>query len=450
MRHEALVRCGRMAALASLLTGCPSGGPDTGAPVATTARVAVSPPMRRPAAAPLRAPGAPGAPAPLPASRASAATPAPVAASCERGGLVDAGFRDAALALLAQLVVHAPGQAAHGAIKANLAPGHVGPAGDAWHFISAYQVNLALSEALRIAPAQAPAAAAWLRWQARHATATGAGQAVVFDHWVRTGDLQVSTCPAGRAPAQCPHVDAYDSTAASLLLMADAYLTASGDAALLREPAVRAALQGAAGTVTALTSAQGLTSAKPGYPVDYLMDAAEVAAGWRAWARVQQAAYGQAAGAQASAGAAVRTENAMRAQLWHAPSRAWRVSQQVGASDFAQWYADTVAQAWPLLWGIAGPGPTDAASAWRTASAHWSGSADWSQRNVDPDGFWWPAAAVAARCVGQQAPARAWIARARSAWVQPARPEAAFAWPFQIGDLRWLFWLSDPISPAPP
>ena len=416
MRDDSLRRRGPVVALALVLMGCGMGSSNAATP----------------------------APA-LPATAS-----APAVASCERGGLVDAGFRDAALALLARLVVHAPGQAAHGAIKANLAPGHISPNGERWHFISAYQVNLALSEALRVAPAQAPVAAAWLRWQARHTTPTGSGQAAVFDHWVRSTDLQVSTCPAGRAGADCPHVDAYDSTAASLLLMADAYLRATGEPALLREPPVRAALQASAATVHALTGPQGLTSAKPGYLVDYLMDAAEVAAGWRAWAHVQQTAYADAAGAAASLDAAARTETAMRTHLWHAPSQAWRVSLQAGAPDFAHWYADTVAQAWPLLWGTAGPGPSDAAGAWRKASGRWTGRADWSQRNVDPDGFWWPAAAVAARCVGQEAPARAWVDRARSAWVKPAPPALPFAWPFQIGDLRWLFWLSDPISPVPP
>lgn len=370
----------------------------------------------------------------------------PADTGCDKGGLVDAGFRDAALAALSRLVVHAPGLAADGAVRANSAPGHVDPSGQAWHFISAYQVNLALMEALRVAPDNAPVAAGWLRWQARHTTPTGAGQGVVFDHWIRVSDLHVAPCPPGRVLGDCPQVDAYDSTAASALLMADAYLAATGDAALLREPAVRAALERSAGTVVALTEPDGLSSAKPGHRVEYLMDAAEVVAGWRAWARVQQSAYGDRAGAQASLDAARRMEDAMRRQLWHAPSQAWRVSRQAGAPDVSVWYPDTVAQAWPLLWGVRGPAATDAATAWRDMSARWRGADGWTHRNVDPDGFWWPAAAVAARCVGHGADARRWVARARAAWLAPGDP---FAWPFQVGDLRWLFWLSDPAAVVP-
>lgn len=383
---------------------------------------------------------------------ADGALPAAAPQACGRGSLVDAAWRDAALRTLRQLVVHAPGQAAHGAVRASLSPGHIDPQGGAWHHVSAYQVNLSLAEALRIAPDLAPTVADWLRWQVRHSTPTGARQALVFDHWVRASDLHVAPCPPGLALATCPQVDAYDSTAASLLLAADSYRGAIADAALLREPAVRAALEGAAATMAALTHPPGLTWAKPGYPVAYLMDAVEVAAGWRAWSRVQREVYGERAAADASLLAARRVEDAVRAHLWHAPSRSWRVSLGAGLPVATRWYPDTVAQAWPLLWGLGGdetlkvtPDPTQHLATWRTAASHWRGAADWSQRNVDPDGFWWPAVAVAARCAGDESSARAWVARARAAWL---RADAPFAWPFHVGDLRWVLWMADPMAGA--
>lgn len=366
----------------------------------------------------------------------------PAQAGCRKGGLVDAEFRDAALDLLARLAVDAPGRDAHGAIRLHHTPGHIDPDGRAWHFVPAYHVNLALSEALRVAPSLAPTAAAWLRWQARHIHATGPSRGVVFDHWVRESDLLVHACPPGGPAARCPDVDSHDSTAASLLLMAESYRAATADVALLREPAVRAALQASAAEMAALAQPDGLTWAKPGYPVAYLMDAVEVVAGWRAWARVQYAAYGDTPGALAASAAALRTETSMRRQLWHAPSQAWRFAVQAGAPDFSRWYPDSVAQAWPLLWDVAGDRPDDAANAWGLASARWLGQQDWSRRNVDPDGAWWPAVAAAAYCVGDAAAARTWVARARAAWLRPVQ---AFAWPFHVGDLRWLFWLADPL-----
>jgi hypothetical protein len=132
--------------------------------------------------------------------------------------------------------------------------------------------------------------------------------------------------------------------------------------------------------------------------------------------------------------------------LWHAPSQTWRASLDAPPATFGRWYPDTVAQSWPLLWSDgADPAARGRAhAAWRRAAHAWHGVAGWPERNVDPAGFWWPAIAVAARCVGDEPAARAWVARARRAWL---RDDAPFEWPFQVGDLRWLFWLSDPVAP---
>ncbi len=361
---------------------------------------------------------------------------------------MDATFRDAALQALDRLVVRAPGKSADGAIKVHHSPGHLDPQGAVWHYVSAYQVNLGLLGVLRVAPQLAPTAAQWLRWQAAHTTPTGPSESVVFDHWVRASDLQESTCPPGKSARACPQVDAYDSTAASLLLLARAYAQASADRAVLRELPVRRALEEAAATLARLTQPHGLPWAKPDHQVAYLMDAVEVSAGWRAWAQLQREIYGIPQAAKNSLAFAQRTDAAVQKNLWHAPSQSWRVSLDAAKPDFSHWYPDTVAQSWPLLWmdGTApegsGAAVSRAQSVWRQAAAPWQGRAGWPQRNVDPEGFWWPAVAVAARCIGDDVAAAAWVARARSVWL---RPEAPFAWPFQVADLQWLLWLADPV-----
>jgi hypothetical protein len=376
----------------------------------------------------------------------------PAAPVCPPGALVDTAFRDAALHALSRLVVVAPGHPADGAIKVHHSPGHLDPQGAVWHYVSAYQVNLGLIGALRVDPQLAPTVGRWLRWQAAHTTATGPSESVVFDHWVRASDLLESTCPPGKSARSCPQVDAFDSTAASLLLMAQAYAQAEPNPALLREPAMRRALEEAAATMARLTQPNGLPWAKPDHRVAYLMDAVEVSAGWRAWSQLQQDVYGIPQAAKNSLATAHRTDAAILKHLWHAPSQTWRVSLDARKADFRRWYPDTVAQAWPLLW-MDGQQAADSAAlaraqtVWRQAVAPWQGAASWSQRNVDPEGFWWPAIAVAAQCVGDSTAASAWVARARSAWMHPDTP---FAWPFQIGDLQWLFWLADPVAPAAP
>ena len=368
----------------------------------------------------------------------------PLASRCATTPLVDAQFRDAALVALDPLIVNAPGGDAHGAVRSHQSAGFVDASGQAWQQVSAYVANLGLIGVLRISSAKLPAVGDWLRWQARHMALTGPTRGVVLDHWLRAGDLQQSTCPAGIKAALCNHVDAYDSTASSLLILAQAYSHYGGEAALLRERELRAALEAAVSVLDELSRPDGLTLAKPDHPVAYLMDAVETAAGWRAWAQLQRDVYGaDAASVAATLAKAGRVDAAIQSKLWDSKARQWRVHVGAGPANNAIWYPDTVAQAWPMLWS----GTVDAASfermrqAWRDAAKPWRGGYDWASRNVDPDGFWWPAAAVAAQCVGEELSARAWVARARERWLQPAKP---FAWPFQVSDLLWLLWLAEP------
>ncbi len=377
------------------------------------------------------------------AAPASPPSPPLTGSACSTGSLVDPVFRDAALAALAGLVVLAPGRSADGAVRSHHSAGHVDAQGRAWHQISAYQVNLGLVGALRVAPQQQlPLTAGWLRWLARHIAPGGASRGVVLDHWVRADDFEESTCPPGLAKSQCGAVDAFDSTAATTLLLADAYLQRGGDVMLIRDPAMRQALEAAATTLQALTVADGLTIAKPNHPVVYTMDVVEVIAGWRAWGRVQRDAYAQPASAANSFAVADRAEAGLRNKLWHAPSSAWRVSLESAAPQRKHWYPDTVAQSWPLLWGVDGGQPERARDTWRAAIAPWQRSpAHWARSTADPEGFWWPAVAVAALCTGDEAGARTWVSRARGHWLDPKSP---FAWPFQVGDLLWLLWLAEP------
>ena len=384
------------------------------------------------------------------ASLAAAPTPPPPLpeSHCPAVLLVDAEFRDAALRQLDRLVVNAPGKSAHGAVFSHHSAGHVDVQGRAWHQVSAYQVNLGLIGALHVSPRALPLVAGWLQWQMRHIAPIGAVRGVVLDHWVREGDLEESTCPPGMAKKLCGHVDAYDSTAASTLLMADAYLRHGGDVMLLRQPAMRQALEAAATALRELAVDEGLTLAKPDYRIVYTMDVVEVAASWRAWARVQRNAYAEPQSAMNSQATAELAEARLRTRLWNAKVGAWRVGLDASALQPERWYPDTVAQAWPLLWGTERAGAAAARATWSRAVAPWQiAKRHWADTTVDPDGFMWPAAAVAAACTGDVASARRWVARARQRWLQPGQ---VFAWPFQVGDLLWLMWLAEPLQPPRP
>lgn len=384
----------------------------------------------------------------LPAGTQAAAPPL-AESRCAAAAIVDAAFRDAALRALNGLVVSAPGQPADGALRTHHSAGHRDAQGQAWHQVSAYPVNLGLVGALNVSPAVLPVAEGWLRWQARHIATTGPQRGVVMDHWVRAGSFEESSCPPGIEARLCLHVDAFDSTAASTLLLADAYLRHGGRVALLREPAMRAALEAAAAALRDLGTAEGLTLALPGHRVAYTMDAVEVIAGWRAWARLQERAYAEPAAAVLSLAQAQRAQAAMDTRLWDAARGSWRVSAGGPAPDRRRWYPDTVAQSWPLLWSAEPGTRLRDAGAWQQAVAAWQRPAvHWADHRADPAGFAWPAAAVAALCIGEPGAARRWVARARERWMNPQDP---FAWPFQVGDLLWLFWLAEPLPrPAGP
>jgi hypothetical protein len=382
-------------------------------------------------------------------AQVNAGTP-PMDSLCPPGALVDAAFRDAAVLTMRQLVVRAPGQPSHGAVRRALAAAHVDGQKRPWHHIAAYEGNLGLIGALRVDPTLRTEAADWLRWQVRHLPLRGADQGVLHDRWVLADGSQESTCPPDIDARHCQQIDATDSTIASLFLMAKAYLDHGGDAALLREPAVRLALERAGVTLARLQQPDGLSWAKRSHPVAYLMDAVEVAAGWRALAQVQEQVWSQPAAAQTSGERARRTSEAVEQRLWDPATALWRVSRDASPAQMRHWYPDTMAQAWPLLW----TSPSQPAAfqlsrtAWSRAAAQWRGrEQSWQSRNVDPAGFWWPAAAVAAHCVGDTAAATDWVARARAAWL---RPEAPFAWPFQVSDLLWLLWLAEPGPPQAP
>lgn len=375
----------------------------------------------------------------------------PIDSACPTANLVDPAFRDAALLTMRQLVVRAPGRSSHGAVRRSLGAAHVDRRGRSWHHVAAYEGNLGLIGALRVDPTLRAEAADWLRWQAAHLPLGGPDKGQLFDHWVLANGAQESVCPVDLPAAKCRQIDAVDSTLASFFLMAQAYLRHGGDAALLREPGLRRAFEVAAQSLAALQRNEGLSWAKPDHAVAYLMDAVEVAAGWRALAELQERVWADGAAAAVSRHLAQRTQDAVERSLWDDPAGLWRVSLQAPPTRLPRWYPDTMAQAWPLLWSPPGRSALAgerARAAWQRAAAAWrSPERDWTARNVDPAGFWWPAAAVAAHCVGDQAAASDWLARARRAWMAAPPP---FPWPFQVSDLLWLLWLAEPGPPQAP
>lgn len=415
-----------------------------------------------------------------------AASPPLPGSPCAPLPLADAALAEAAVQVLRTLAVQAPGRPADGAWRVQNDAAHESDDAPPWQRISAYPANLALVGMLAAAPqAVRPLAADWLRWQAQ-ALAPGRTPwpGVLPDHWLQVDTGRLLRCapagaprPAAARAARCEAVDAHDSAAASLLLAAQAWWRHTGDAGLLRERALRRALADAAAALRRLDDGQGLSLAAPDYPVAYLMDAVEVAAGWAAWAQLQAEVWQNPAAAADGRRQARRVATAIQTRLWDPAAGRWRVHAGASAPEATRWYPDTVAQAWPLLWGLdqhLAPPAADALrqrarQAWLQAVAAWQEAAAaatptepaplrparWALAPADRDGFWWPSIAVASACTGDPMSTQVWLARARHAWLDapvapdpeahPATVMARFPAPFEIGDLLWLAWL----LPAP-
>jgi hypothetical protein len=120
----------------------------------------------------------------------------------------------------------------------------------------------------------------WLAWCAAHQTAEG--------YWT---DFE-GVCAAYRDTGK---VDAWDSSAALFLLVAERYRRAGGTLT----PEALAAAQRAFDCLTFVTDSDGLTWAKPDYRMKYLMDNVEVRAGLRAAATLFDATGAAPAARQA-------------------------------------------------------------------------------------------------------------------------------------------------------
>ena len=310
--------------------------------------------------------------------------------------------------------------------------------GRAYRHVVPYFSNLALTAVLDAAPSPRAhrMAERWVAWWLAHPGPRG----VPVEHWV-AGDGAETACPArlDAAPAvdRCDAVDATDSAAATFLDLVRAYHASGGAPGPLA--AWRGEVRAQGRVLLALQDADGLTWARDDYRVKYLMDNAETVRGLRALAALEREAYrdpararrADAAADRAAAGVASMRDPATGLYAW-----ARHPGGAQDAPDMGRWYADAVAQVWPLLFDAA-PG-RDAVAGYRRFDRAYDGAAraDWTAA-ADPSGFDWPAVGVAAVRAGDRGRAAAQV---RSLWARRVDPPggAPFAHPFTVADAGWL------------
>lgn len=259
-------------------------------------------------------------------------------------------------------------------------------------------------------PALFAAARRWAVWYERHMNPDG----TVNDYsgapgaWKSTGDY-----------------DSTDSYAGTYLELLEALHSAAPERDWLRGRA--ASMRQAVAAIKLTLQPNGLTLAKPTYPVMYTMDNSETARGLRAGARVARAS-GQAALARECGALAARMERAVATELWDAENRCYLVGLQPDGyrhRGFAKWYPDVMASLMAVAWL---PRSERNVELLARMLARWGGGLP---REVKAEGdvgvlVWW---GVAARGAGD----RALLRRVRAALEGFDAHVAAFANPADLG-----------------
>jgi hypothetical protein len=260
----------------------------------------------------------------------------------------------------------------------------------------------------------------WLAWYQAHQDARG----FVTDYR-RSGGAMVST----------GDMDSTDAYAGTFLVAARAALRVSGDRARLRT--LRAGIGGAVRAIEATQDRDGLTWAKPGWRVKYLMDQAETYAGLRAAGELAGAAGDGALAARAADDA--RRLRAGVATLWDPSTGAYDWAKHAdGARQRTDWrllYPDALQQVWAVAFGLVDPARgAGLVARFDAAQPRWDRPAstalyDKGRRAV---GYWAPAGWAFARA-GRPERARAAAGRIRAAATAAGR-----RWPFTPSDAAQL------------
>jgi len=302
--------------------------------------------------------------------------------------------------------------------------------GQGYRHVVPYFSNLAVAALLDTDPSSRSrdVAELWIDWFLSRIGPEG----VPVEHWVGMEDGLELTCPASMptrpSVERCEAIDATDSAASTFLIVLESYRAAGGSQAFLRqrEEPIRRVAQ----TVLDLQEADGLTIARSDYPVKYLMDNAETVAGLRAMARLERDVLG-GRGAEFDA-AANHTADGL-ADLYDPTTRlyAWAKMPDgtLQSARMDRWYADAVAQVWPLVFAV-----TEAPTGYRQLDEAWNGAERpaWAEHR-DASGFAWPVLGIAAQRAGDRAAAQR---QADALWQRHVVSRSAE--PFTVADVGWL------------
>ncbi|WP_274365628.1 hypothetical protein [Paenibacillus thermotolerans] len=219
--------------------------------------------------------------------------------------------------------------------------------------------------------------------------------------------------------------DSTDSYASTFLNVARKYAEVTGDTNYLTEHKDDLLL--IARAMLSTMQSDGLTLAKPSWPVKYLMDNSEVYAGLADMEWIAQNVFGDEAAAAVYRQHKEDVYSAIQNELWSDTRQTYAHAKMNDGSllypDWNNFYADATSQLFPIWNGIIEPDSERALQLYNSFNLHHPG---WPELNKS-DAFPWAIIAYTAALMGDRVRVDRFLESVKTAYIDQAHP-----WPWYV------------------
>lgn len=304
-----------------------------------------------------------------------------------------------------------------------------------WAYVSPYDGTIGARGLLVGGTRYVPMVRSWIDWYLRNLNwpdYTGL-YGSVHDYLVNpvTGEQRLVIDPlTGKG-----RYDSTDAYAGVFLSLLRAYAErAPHDWGYLRS--LRYQMDVIANVAIATKHPNGLTGARPDWQGEYLLDNIDAEQGLLDYAWIARNVLGDAGLAAYWEGEAASLRAAVERWIWF-PNRGmygWASDQPT--PSWSTFYADSVVQAWPVMYGYGTPERRRALwNGFNSAWPRWTTSDD---NPGTPDEEPWASLAYAAAVMGERQQVLDYLAGSQRRWVDRGRP-----WPWAVNDSAWRALAAD-------
>jgi len=231
-------------------------------------------------------------------------------------------------------------------------------------------------------PAVIAAVKNWMTWYMAHLNMDGS----VYDYYASNYTGQATYTSTN-------DFDSIDSYAATFLTLAKRLCDVSPADKVWLANNYSAQLKLIGSALSLVTASDGLTIAKPSYPIEYTMDNAEVNEGMAdmIWLSQNVIAGGDPAYWQT---ALTNNTNSIEANLWNVSNSRYFMYKGGPVASWNTFYADATCQLYPIWCGVILPASPRAQALWHTFNVNYP---DWSAGKIyDAGGYPWTVLSYAA------------------------------------------------------